>query len=1024
WVGYYNHGSLESTDIVLDLGEERLISTLEIDSLNAADVGITYPKYVSFSYSMDNVQWSKPVRFDAPTSATPSEVHTFSYSLDAPEKARYVKVTHSIDWWTFFTEIRVMGEQIIEKDPNDIVRGMPYTTSLKDGDGDAGTGDFHREHPDVERTRLTDGAKAIRSDWRDSATVGFHTPTNPAVTDKRIDLTFDFGAVKNFEQIQFSTFKQDAAGILHPSAIVVEYKDAGGSWQKAFEGKMPAFDTVKGNFVFVVPDGQSLSAQAVRLTMTAAAGSSWIFMDEMEILERANGETANINPPVGTSAKPPVITKDLPSLKNTVVGETVTFDVAAKSADGGALSYQWYKNGETLEGKTTNQLILDKVSTADSGRYYVEITNDLNGQTTIKQSIITVLTVFDQQVEKPKNLIAGKTYTTSLTDQDFHASSPDVNRTKLTDGVFCDIWGTSEIVGYHFSNDMIDIAFNLDSPITFSEIQFGAVSAKGAGIFLPNYVKIEAKNGSTDHYKVIYEGESGSEESKKIYTYGTAIGEAITATNLRFTFKSKGSWLFMDEFEVFADATGKNLDGEIHMDAAAVNNNLLLGKPYVSVTEANSSYPDNNYELTDGNRGPLNVTNDRWSAYKDQFSEFIFDLGEETAFEEVKVGMSQDLGAGIQLPQYVNVYTSHDNTNWELISQNGIGVNATSQMLYDFRATMSQKKTARYVKVSIQPNGWLFLDEIEILKNYSTASEEQTNNLAYKKVYLSSPAASSAYPDTFAMTKLTDGKSAAANHTDSAWVGYGVSGKETEIVIDLGTITSFEQVEATFLDDVANGFSTPVAMQVDYSLDKKNWQEATPTAAVAPFSSIPTRSIIQSVVGADSARYVKVKFSAATNVMIDEIKVLKNRTMVGDGTVDPESVDPNNLAFRAAYETSWNADARYADNSKKELTDGACGSDYYNVSGWSGYQAQSETPFSVTVDLGAVKSFEQVQIGALESKTRSFPLSYPKNIKIEYSSDQSQWSVFANATVDQEGHGAKQFNYDSHAVSGRYVRFT
>ena len=82
------------------------------------------------------------------------------------------------------------------------------------------------------------------------------------------------------------------------------------------------------------------------------------------------------------------------------------------------------------------------------------------------------------------------------------------------------------------------------------------------------------------------------------------------------------------------------------------------------------------------------------------------------------------------------------------------------------------------------------------------------------------------------------------------------------------------------------------------------------------------------------------------------------------------------------------------------------------------------TPFSVTVDLGEVKSFEQVQVGVLESKTRSFPVTYPQNIKIEYSVDQSNWFVFAQEEIKEDGHGVKRFSYISDAVSGRYVRLT
>ena len=238
-------------------------------------------------------------------------------------------------------------------------------------------------------------------------------------------------------------------------------------------------------------------------------------------------------------------------------------------------------------------------------------------------------------------------------------------------------------------------------------------------------------------------------------------------------------------------------------------------------------------------------------------------------------------------------------------------------------------------------------------------------------------------------------------------------------IVHLGTIASFEQVEATFLNDELNGFKVPATMRVYHSLDKQNWQEAAPVNAIAPFGNVPTVCFIQSVVGASAARYVKVVFPATTKVMVDEIKVLKNRTMV-EGA-DPEDADENNLAFRAAYETSWEADVQFADNGKQELTDGIRGSYFYKASEWAGYRAQDGAPFSVTVDLGEIKSFEQVQVGVLESKTRSFPVTYPKNIKIEYSSDKTNWSVFAQEEIKEDGHGVKPVSY-THLTTWYYLK--
>lgn len=77
--------------------------------------------------------------------------------------------------------------------------------------------------------------------------------------------------------------------------------------------------------------------------------------------------------------------------------ESVTLYVGASAADGGKLSYQWYKNGTnsdtggtSVPAGTTSALSVD-TSAAATSYYYCEVTNTKNNTTkTVKSSVATV----------------------------------------------------------------------------------------------------------------------------------------------------------------------------------------------------------------------------------------------------------------------------------------------------------------------------------------------------------------------------------------------------------------------------------------------------------------------------------------------------------------------------------------------------------------------------------------------------------------------------------------------------------
>ncbi|HWH72446.1 MAG TPA: immunoglobulin domain-containing protein, partial [Candidatus Sulfotelmatobacter sp.] len=77
-------------------------------------------------------------------------------------------------------------------------------------------------------------------------------------------------------------------------------------------------------------------------------------------------------------SSPPQIVNE-PASISTVAGGTAAFAVGATGSD--PLQYQWFFNGAVLAGQTSRYLILESVTTNDSGGYFVTVTNGFGAVT-------------------------------------------------------------------------------------------------------------------------------------------------------------------------------------------------------------------------------------------------------------------------------------------------------------------------------------------------------------------------------------------------------------------------------------------------------------------------------------------------------------------------------------------------------------------------------------------------------------------------------------------------------------------
>lgn len=99
--------------------------------------------------------------------------------------------------------------------------------------------------------------------------------------------------------------------------------------------------------------------------------------------------------PVTPAEKPsaPVIVSQTGDISDLKVGDSAVLFVSA-TAEKGTVSYQWYRNGEAIEGATGQTLVIENVTSANDGDiYYALITSTLGGETSVIISAVKAMKV-------------------------------------------------------------------------------------------------------------------------------------------------------------------------------------------------------------------------------------------------------------------------------------------------------------------------------------------------------------------------------------------------------------------------------------------------------------------------------------------------------------------------------------------------------------------------------------------------------------------------------------------------------
>lgn len=79
-------------------------------------------------------------------------------------------------------------------------------------------------------------------------------------------------------------------------------------------------------------------------------------------------------------------------------GGSFTLTVSASTIDSGTLTYEWFKQGNTTSLGTGTSYSKSNVTSSDAGKYYVRVTNTLNGKSVYTDSLKVTVTITSSEI--------------------------------------------------------------------------------------------------------------------------------------------------------------------------------------------------------------------------------------------------------------------------------------------------------------------------------------------------------------------------------------------------------------------------------------------------------------------------------------------------------------------------------------------------------------------------------------------------------------------------------------------------
>ena len=145
-----------------------------------------------------------------------------------------------------------------------------------------------------------------------------------------------------------------------------------------------------------------------------------------------------------------------------------------------------------------------------------------------------------------------------------------------------------------------------------------------------------------------------------------------------------------------------------------------MGKKVLYKTKYTEKYNSGgDYGLVNQVCGSKEFDDQKWQGWFDSEVEFMIDLGEETAINELKFSLLVDRQNQILLPRKIRVFTSKNNDKFELLTEFRNRETVSNEVKIEAFNKQFNKLKSRYLKVIIDNSsnqrtaekGWTFIDE-------------------------------------------------------------------------------------------------------------------------------------------------------------------------------------------------------------------------------------------------------------------------------------------------------------------------
>lgn len=517
----------------------------------------------------------------------------------------------------------------------------------------------------------------------------------------------------------------------------------------------------------------------------------------------------------------------------------------------------------------------------------------------------------------------------------------DSYNSEMTDGIFgeCESYSDGRTAGFALGDtSALTLVIDLGKEYTnLYEFSVSYLHTTDAGIAPPSTVRIQASSDGEKWSTIGIGKRPVVADANTMQLCTVTASDYVTARYIRFVVAKTSYWLFFDEFLVFADEEGNRLEKEYletlkaaygtdtrgpeeranalealkgdAVDRSKYRNELSLNCTYSLSERPDSTFPDKQFILTDGNIGKV-LESETWVGFDGSKTvEITIDLKtERTDLSEFAV-YAYSNQSSVLYPAYITVSVGSDEDSLTEISRI-YGPTDTSQTAFTFEIALERAVKGRYVRFSATGSGssLMLFEECGVYgygekpdlpyiyppvalkkeadKYWNVKGEEAVkvqNLLRGLPVQINGGFASS--PDTLKNNTpvtsglLTDGKRAFGTDIhEGDYFKFNVGG-ERNLIFDLTAISTVVEVRASILSYSDWAVHRPIPITVYLSDDTENWYEV----GVLSFAAdAPDRAANWGTLKLDkpaAARYVCISFEAGTWSASDEMEVLGTKSV-------------------------------------------------------------------------------------------------------------------------------------------------